>query len=708
MKKVSSVFFLLFIYLTLHAQQDSLKIKIDSLYQYYDMSLEELSHVKASGVSSELETFINSLITVASQKAISTRESPSAISLISEEDIKKSGARDLIDVLRLVPGFDFAYDGSNTIGIGIRGNWANEGKVLLQVDGVQMNEIFSGATQFGNNFPIASISRIEIIRGPGSAIYGGFAELGVINIITKNPDELNGGYITGTFGQMQHGSARRTLNLGIGKKVKAFEFSLTGVMGEGNRSDRTAFVRGVSTTISSRETMANNSATNPFFWNGKIGYKGFSLRLIYDNYKTDVLTLTDESGKRFLSRYTNALSAEAKYTWKASDKLSLTPSLFLTWQSPGVSNLSDSLNLIQDRGHRFQSSVTAAYDFSRKINMVTGATYFTDIGTNDADSITTISNYVSSIQYHTYALFSQLTIKHRIANIVLGARYENNSEFGDAFVPRIAFTKRVDRFHLKLLYSNSFRSPSIQNIARGVANTSGAIGSIGPEHTRVAEIELGYQLTRDILTTANFFNTSIKDPIVYISDLNLYTNFDKSGSQGVELEARMKKRWGSITANYSFYTVANQTRLQIYSTQQYIQGDTLQPSGGDASKSTLLAFPAHKITLTANVTLSKSLSISSSILWNSKRYGYDFQTSDQGTYEIYLKEDAPKLMSNIFLTWSSPVKGLDLGAGVFNLFNTRYNYMVPVGSRTAAPLPSGSREYTIRLSFLLKSKTPQS
>ena len=103
----------------LRAQQiDSLTVTTDSLGKYYDMSLEELRNLKSGGMSSELEAFINSLITVASQKALSTRESPSAITLISEEEIKKSGARDLIDVLRLVPGFEFAYDGSNAVGIG--------------------------------------------------------------------------------------------------------------------------------------------------------------------------------------------------------------------------------------------------------------------------------------------------------------------------------------------------------------------------------------------------------------------------------------------------------------------------------------------------------------------------------------------------------------------------------------------------------------
>src|SRR5688572_9487410 len=77
------------------AQPDS--TKTDTL-DYYEMSLEQLLSIKAHGVPTELESLINSLISVASKKPLPTRESPSIISLVTEEEIRNSGARDLIDV----------------------------------------------------------------------------------------------------------------------------------------------------------------------------------------------------------------------------------------------------------------------------------------------------------------------------------------------------------------------------------------------------------------------------------------------------------------------------------------------------------------------------------------------------------------------------------------------------------------------------------
>ncbi|MGD1845159.1 MAG: TonB-dependent receptor plug domain-containing protein [Salibacteraceae bacterium] len=98
--------------------QDTTKIDSSSLAAFYDMSLEQLDSVKASGVSSELEKFINSLMAVATGKSQSTRKLPSVVSLITKEQIRNQGARDLIDVLRMVPGFHFGLDIDGRIGLG--------------------------------------------------------------------------------------------------------------------------------------------------------------------------------------------------------------------------------------------------------------------------------------------------------------------------------------------------------------------------------------------------------------------------------------------------------------------------------------------------------------------------------------------------------------------------------------------------------------
>src|SRR5437867_483520 len=119
---------------------------------YEDLSLEDLMNVK---------------ISIASIKELAPRESPGIVTLITKEDIKNLGARDLTDVLRMVPGFDFGIDVEGVVGIGVRGNWAHEGKVLLLIDGQEMNENLYSSIQAGNHYSLQNVDRIEIIRGPG-------------------------------------------------------------------------------------------------------------------------------------------------------------------------------------------------------------------------------------------------------------------------------------------------------------------------------------------------------------------------------------------------------------------------------------------------------------------------------------------------------------------------------------------------------------
>ena len=128
------------------------------------------------GVS--IDDLLNMKITVSSKIALTSRESPGIVSIVTSDEIKKSGARDLIDVLNLVPGFNFGYDIDGAIGLASRGNWGHEGKILILLDGQEMNENFYSTFQFGNRIPVGQIKRIEIIRGPDSVLWGSSAVAG--------------------------------------------------------------------------------------------------------------------------------------------------------------------------------------------------------------------------------------------------------------------------------------------------------------------------------------------------------------------------------------------------------------------------------------------------------------------------------------------------------------------------------------------------
>jgi outer membrane receptor for ferrienterochelin and colicin len=242
-------------------------------------TVENQQIASADLMSLSLEELMDVKVIVASKKEATLREAPGIITVVTAEEIAHSGARDLIDVLRLVPGYDFGVQLSNLVGVAIRGQWAMEGKVLLLIDGIEMNERRNASTEFGQHFPVEQISRIEIIRGPGSVMYGGSAELGVINIITKKAEELNGAVATASYGQLSKTFGHKNVNLMYGQSFDEIKVTAMGFAGRGHRSDR-EYKDGLGATVNMED--ANELA--PSFFNFGFQYKDFSARAIIDNY----------------------------------------------------------------------------------------------------------------------------------------------------------------------------------------------------------------------------------------------------------------------------------------------------------------------------------------------------------------------------------------------------------------------------------------
>lgn len=137
-----------------------------------------------------LEDLMDIRVTSVSKREQKMSQAAAAVFVISAEDIRRSGALNVPDVLRMVPGVDVAQLTSAKWAISIRGfNGQYSNKLLVLVDGRTVyNSIFAGVFWDSENVPLESIDRIEVIRGPGAAVWGSNAVNGVINIITKRAD----------------------------------------------------------------------------------------------------------------------------------------------------------------------------------------------------------------------------------------------------------------------------------------------------------------------------------------------------------------------------------------------------------------------------------------------------------------------------------------------------------------------------------------
>jgi len=149
-----------------------------------------------------LADLMNIEVTSVSKREQKTSQIAAAVFVISREDIGRSGALNIPDLLRMVPGLDVAQIDASKWAISARGfNGQYSNKLLVLIDGRAVySPIFAGVFWDSENVPLDSIERIEVIRGPGAAAWGSNAVNGVINIITMSAKDSQGGNVAAGAG----------------------------------------------------------------------------------------------------------------------------------------------------------------------------------------------------------------------------------------------------------------------------------------------------------------------------------------------------------------------------------------------------------------------------------------------------------------------------------------------------------------------------
>jgi outer membrane cobalamin receptor len=698
-----------------------------------NLPLEALMAI-ADKLEISVEDLLNMKMTVSSQAATTLREQPGIVSVVTGEDIRASGARDLVDVLRTVPGIFVAGDIGGIVGLGMRGNWAHEGKVLLLIDGQTMNELRYSGIPLDHHFPVDNIERIEIIRGPGSSVYGGFAELGVINIITKKGRDINGVSVGGAFGAIPSVEGLRTdavapLTVGraegsmsAGAQLKDFEFSMYGWGGGGHRSDRMysplqlrdraqGGTEQVSEPLSDTLGVISGGTANV-----GVRYKDLKARFLFDSYS--VWAVEDAPYQNEFRTWCGELS----YDWKlAGGKLTLTPKYNIKWDIPWYTDgYSDNERMV-----RSNAGVSAVWETARWLTLTAGVeeqiddisiirepfdtaleapgdtfwTYDTVWSVDHsawavdsgfgldtlAPEDTLLFNGERSVVFYNTIGYLQALLRAPSVGLSLtaGMRLEHHSQYGWAFAPRVALNQVHGRLHYKLLYNRSFRAPTIGSIEDNV--------DIKPEATDVVELELGWKISKNLFVTCNAFDITIHDPIIYWdSDTggSGYVNGTQLGSLGAELELAARFRRAALTASYSYYHTSGKPLGA--EAQQYIEG---APGGS------YYAAPQHKLVLGASVRPLERWTVSPTVIVYSS--SYSTSRIDEEGNPVGVKID-PAVLLNLYTSYAWRM-GLRVGLGVYDIFDTGYPFaQAYVGS--GGSLPSAGTEICLRVDYDFKLK----
>ena len=626
-----------------------------------DMSLDDLSKVQ---------------VNIASVTSKPIREQPAIVSVITENEIHASGARDLMDVLSLVPGFSFGEDCNSAVGAGFRGFWAYEGKILVLLDGIEVNEGLYGCVMMGDHYSAEQIKQIEIIRGPGSAMYGGNAELAVIRITTKGAEQ-NGGFATvrpiatsGRFGTQVDGNIGYTL-------PHDWRVSL-GVSYDNFVRSNQKYVALDGTVID----MARNSSMDPYMINANVGWKDLDIRVIDDNYQFQDPTAfgvapfpspaQNISWRSFLS--------SAKYDLKPTEWLTISPTVTLRDQKPWWTEGGPGNNYELEY-QQLSLNVPTVININENNNILAGIRTFRErsLAKDTGGNLTVPFGTPASqffpgpsdrVRYDDFAGYAQYDLDTKWANFTFGGRYEHHQYAGGAFVPRAGVTKAWDKFHLKLLYDQAFRTPNIENIHQtlgGIPNTY--------ELTTGYQLEAGYQFTKSLSLVGNLYYMRIKKPLAYTyySATSFgYINGTPLSTYGNETELRYANEDFSAKLGYSYY----QANEEIPFYKSDIGGLNLEQ-------------PAHKVSFSGTYHISKSLDLNLNGWYITERRAYLYPYATPAAL-------APELVLNTMLEYHW--KSASIGAGIRNLLDED----LKLGQSYAggnAPLPLLGRQYFLRLGY---------
>ncbi|HLK54948.1 MAG TPA: TonB-dependent receptor [Chthonomonadaceae bacterium] len=506
---------------------------------------------RTSSADTELLLAGDTVVT-ASKKAQKASDVPAAVTVITEEDIRASGAVTILDLLRSVPGVDVMEMNRGVANVSIRGfNGQYANKLLVMVDGRSIyQDIYGNILWSANPLLISRIKRIEIVRGPGSALYGANAFNGVINIITKTPAEM--------------------------AKDPA-KTSVRSLVGEQNST-----LTEIQTTAGKARDWSYSLGAG---YNRTDGFGGRQPGQVRDSYTVPVLTFDAEKRLKRGNLWLAAGNSEAISDYNGG--LSLqdgawhTSYVSLTYSEDKVKNpimarVFGNFFYLDEPGRRDASSQTYDFeaqqsrDLSRQHSLVYGLSY---------RQIQAFTFVTGSNQQDLFALYGQDDFHlARQTHLFAGVRLDDHSVYGVTFTPRVSLVHHLSQKQsLRLSYGTSFRDPSIVDtylnyqypIAPGVVGTATGNPALKPE--KVTSYELGYrkeipgghlgvnlfynQITDLITTTATAFAPSPPFP-PGIATATSYINGGGATAVGLELESEFRIARGVRGLfNYSYQDV---------------------------------------------------------------------------------------------------------------------------------------------------------
>ena len=566
------------------------------------------------------DVFDEEFISIATGTQQPLTEAPAVASVITADEIAAMGAATLEEVLETVPGLHVSLSTNRLNAIySIRGIYTNQNpQILVLLNGTAIQQQLIGHR--GEHFSIntATIKRIEVIRGPGSAIYGADAFSGVINIVTKTSEDISGteiGVRSGSFdghdAWLQYGNTHDQVDVYFSLSYKSTNGDDDRIIKEDAQSSWDAGFE----TSASRAPRSADTEKNIFdvkldithqnwrfeYWNMQLSNlglgSGLALALDPDGEYNSDYRLFKLSYENFALAPDWSLSANTTYfEYDIDSRQTLFPAdTVLPIGEDGNINPIAPVNtivfpngLIGNPGLREEQlgiEIVSLYEgfTQHKLRFAIGARKTKIRGTEEknfgpgviddpanTDSVdgtltTTTGTRYNFIQPKDRTLFF-LSFQDEWKfmpdwNFTAGIRYDDYSDFGNTVNPRLALVwLTTQKLTSKALYGRAFRAPSFsENFLEHNPVLLGNEG-VDPETIDTLEVVFDYQPNHDIRYIVNMYHYDIDDLIEYTPDANATTLSAKNvGTQqgyGLEWEVNWKvnSNW-ALSGSYAYQNI---------------------------------------------------------------------------------------------------------------------------------------------------------
>jgi outer membrane receptor for ferrienterochelin and colicins len=533
------------------------------------------------------------LVSLATGSPRPVSKAPAVATVITAEDIKATGSTDLSEVLESVPGLHVSRSGSQWLPLySIRGIFTRYNpEVLVMVNGIPLTNAFAGDRgRLNGTFPLEHVARIEVIRGPGSALYGAEAVSGVINIITKTAADIDGtetGLRAGSFrtydGWVQHGGKWGDVDVaaylrlghtdGFGGTIAADAQTRRDTLDHTHASNAPGPLNTGYDAIDARIDLSLDQ------WRLRAGYTGRP----NEQTGTGVADALDPKARDY-GRYTNLdlTWRDAKFTdnWDVTTQASYYDIAEPTTQvnlypagsslphalSGGVASTIGMIGQPQHWERQHHLNLSARYGRFERHKLQFGAGY----NLHDVYRVEAVKNYTygagntpvclnlsCSVVTATQANGLLFLAPHARRSLyayaqdewflapdwylTAGLRHDHYSDFGGTTNPRVALVwDTAYNLTSKLMFGRAFRAPSFTE--QHNINNPTALGNpnLKPETISTTELAFSWQAKPNLKTGLNLFHYRMKDVIRFVANTgaagNTAQNAGNQNGKGLELE----------------------------------------------------------------------------------------------------------------------------------------------------------------------------